>query len=73
MYIATGVKFAGNAANNSFVFGFIQDKVSPSVGDSWADFTNPGNNHFKGLLDDIAVYHSVLAPAIITLMYNSGK
>ena len=73
MYIATGVKFAGNAANNSFVFGFIQDKVSPTIPDSWADYTIPGNGHFQGLLDDVAVYHSVLTPAIITLMYNSGK
>jgi len=70
---ATGLKFAGNAANNSLVFGFIQDKVSPTITDSWADYTNPANGHFKGLLDDVAIYHSVLTPALITLMYNSGK
>jgi hypothetical protein len=70
---ATGLKFSGNAANNTFVFGFIQDKVSPTVTDSWADYTVPANNHFKGLLDDVAIYHSVLTPALITLMYNSGK
>ena len=70
---ATGLKFAGNAANNSFVFGFIQDKVSPTIPDSWADYSNPANGHFKGLLDDVAIYHSVLTPALITLMYNSGK
>lgn len=70
---ATGLKFAGNAANNSFVLGFIQDKVSPTIPDSWADYTVPSNNHFKGLLDDVAIYHSVLTPALITLMYNSGK
>lgn len=70
---ATGLKFAGNAANNTFVFGFIQDKVSPTITDSWADYNTPANGHFKGLLDDVAIYHSVLTPAIITLMYNSGK
>jgi hypothetical protein len=70
---ATGLKFAGNAANNTFVFGFIQDKVSPTIPDSWADYNTPANGHFKGLLDDVAIYHSVLTPAIITLMYNSGK
>ncbi|MGC1391145.1 MAG: Ig-like domain-containing protein [Bacteroidales bacterium] len=70
---ATGLKFAGNAANNSFVFGFIQDKVSPTIPDTWADETNPANGHFHGLLDDVAIYHSVLTPALITLMYNSGK
>jgi hypothetical protein len=70
---ATGLKFAGTAANNSLVFGFIQDKVSPTIPDSWADYTVPANGHFKGLLDDVAIYHSVLTPALITLMYNSGK
>lgn len=73
LYNATGLKFAGNAANNSLVFGFIQDKVSPTIPDTWADETNPANGHFKGLLDDVAIYHSVLTPALITLMYNSGK
>jgi hypothetical protein len=70
---ATGLKFAGNSGNNSLVFGFIQDKVSPTLPDSWADYTNPANGHFKGLLDDVAIYHTVLTPAIITLMYNSGS
>jgi len=70
---ATGLKYAGLAANKSFVFGFIQDKVSPTITDSWADYTKPANGHFKGQLDDVAIYHSVLTPALITLMYNSGK
>jgi hypothetical protein len=70
---ATGLKFAGHANNNSFVFGFIQDKVDPTIPDSWADYNDPANGHFQGLLDDVAIYHSVLSPAIITQMYNSGK
>jgi hypothetical protein len=70
---ATGLKFAGNATNNALVFGFIQDKVSPTVTDSWADYNITTNNHFKGLLDDVAIYHTVLTPSLITLMYNSGK
>ena len=70
---ATGLKFAGNADNNALVFGFIQDKVDPTVTDSWADYSNPANGHFQGLLDDVAIYHSVLTPDLITLMYNSGK
>jgi hypothetical protein len=70
---ATGLKFAGNATNNTLVFGFIQDKVNPTITDSWADYTVPANGHFKGLLDDVAIYHKVLTPALITLMYNSGK
>jgi hypothetical protein len=73
LYLATGLEFAGNAGNNSFVFGFIQDKVDPTIPDSWADYSDPANGHFQGLLDDVAIYHSVLTPAMITLMYNSGK
>jgi len=73
MMNATGLKFMGNATNNSFVFGFIQDKVNPTLSDSWAVYSDPANNHFKGLLDDVAIYHSVLTQALITLMYNSGK
>lgn len=73
MYNATGLKFAGNATNNSLVFGFIQDKVNPTITDAWADPTVAANGHFKGLLDDVAIYHSVLTTTLITLMYNSGK
>lgn len=73
LYNATGLKFAGHLGNNTLVFGFIQDQVDPTIPDSWADPTNPANGHFKGLLDDVAIYHSVLTPALITLMYNSGK
>jgi hypothetical protein len=73
MDLATGLVWAGTTGNNSLVFGFIQDKVSPTIPDSWADYTNPANGHFKGLLDDVAIYHTVLTPALITLMYNSGK
>ncbi len=72
LYNATGLKFAGNADNNALVFGFIQDKVDPTLPDGWADYNDPANGHFQGLLDDVAIYHSVLTPALITLMYNSG-
>jgi hypothetical protein len=73
MMNATGLKFMGNATNNALALGFIQDKVNPTVPDSWADYSITTNNHFKGLLDDLAIYHKVLTPSIITLMYNSGK
>ncbi len=70
---ATGLKFDGNAGNNTLVFGFIQDMVDPTVPDSWADYSDPANGHFQGLLDDVAIYHSVLTQSLITQMYNSGK
>jgi hypothetical protein len=70
---ATGLKYAGAAGNNVLAFGFIQDKTDPTIPDSWADYNDPANGHFKGLLDDVAIYHSVLTQSLITLMYNSGK
>jgi|WetSurMetagenome_2_1015567.scaffolds.fasta_scaffold11228_3 hypothetical protein len=73
LYNATGLKYNGAALNNSLALGFIQDKVSPSITDDWASYLIPTNNHFKGLMDDVAIYHSVLTQALITLMYNSGK
>lgn len=73
MDLATGLVWAGATGNNSLAFGFIQDKNNESITDSWADYNDPTTGHFKGLLDDVAIYHSVLTPALITLMYNSGK
>ncbi len=73
LYNATGLKFNGNPANNALVFGFIQDKTDPTVTDTWADYNDPANGHYQGLLDDVAIYHSVLTPSLITQMYNSGK
>ncbi|MGD0583025.1 MAG: Ig-like domain-containing protein [Bacteroidales bacterium] len=70
---ATGLVFAGNTDNNAFVFGFIQDKVDPTETDSWADYNDPTNGHFQGLLDDVVIYHKVLSASIVTQMYNSGK
>jgi len=70
---AQGLKYHGNAGNNSFVFGFIQDKVDPTITDSWADYTNPANSHFKGLLDNVRVFHKSLTEQEIQLMYASEK
>jgi hypothetical protein len=73
LYLATGLKYAGAAGNKNLVFGFIQDKNSPTIPDSWADYTITTNNHFQGQLDDVAIYHSVLNQVMVTQMYNSGK
>jgi hypothetical protein len=68
-----GLKYAGNPANNNFVFGFIQDKTSPTIADGWADYTVTTNSHFKGQLDDVRIFHKVLTETEIGLMYNSEK
>jgi hypothetical protein len=69
----TGLKYNGDPQNNVLALGFIQDKNNPTIGDGWADYSNPDNNHFKGLLDDVSIYHKVLSETEIQLMYNSGK
>lgn len=68
-----GLKYAGNAANNVLAFGFIQDKTSPTITDGWADYNDTNNNHFKGQLDDIMIFHKALTTTEILLMYNSAK
>jgi len=69
----TGLKYNGKPGNNTFVFGFIQDKLDPTIMDDWAKYDNPDNNHFKGLLDDVRIYHRPLTAEEITMMYNSAK
>jgi len=69
----TGLKYNGNPGNKNFVFGFIQDKNDPTIPDTWALYSDPNNNHFKGLLDDVRIYHRPLTASEITMMYNSAK
>ncbi len=69
----TGLTYAGNPGNNTFVFGFIQDKADPTILDAWAQYSDPANNHFKGLLDDVMIFHKALTELEIQLMYASFK
>lgn len=73
LYNATGLEYAGNPDNKQLVFGFIQDKTAPTITDSWADYTNPDNNHYKGLLDDIRIFHRALTAKEVQLIYASEK
>jgi hypothetical protein len=68
-----GLRYNGTPGNKNFVFGFIQDKTDPSIPDAWAQYSDPANNHFKGLLDEVRIYHRPLTPTEITMMYNSAK
>lgn len=69
----TGLKYNGAAGNNVFVFGFIQDKNNPTIPDDWAKYEITTNNHFKGQLDDVRVFHKALTEQEIQLMYASEK
>lgn len=68
-----GLKYDGDPNGNKLALGFIQARDNRSIADEWADPTIPTNNHFKGLLDDIRIYHKVLSETEIQLMYNSEK
>ncbi len=70
---ATGLIYNGAAGNNTFVFGFIQDKTNPTIADDWAQYENTANNHFKGMLDNVRVFHKALTEKEIQMMYDSEK
>jgi hypothetical protein len=69
----TGLKYNGAVGNNTFVFGFIQDKENPTIADPWAQYENPANNHFKGQLDNVRIFHKALTEKEIQMMYDSEK
>jgi hypothetical protein len=68
-----GLKYDGDPNGNKLALGFIQARDNRTIADEWADPSIPTNNHFKGLLDDIRIYHKVLSETEIQLMYNSEK
>jgi hypothetical protein len=73
---AVGMKYAGQMpdVNNDLAFGFIQSRAgSMWANEPWGGYNFPEANHFKGQLDDIRIYHQVLTPNEILLMYNSEK
>lgn len=69
----TGLKYAGLPAGNQLALGFIQGRNNRTISDEWADYALPGNNHFKGQLDDVRFWHKALTETEIGLMYNSEK
>ncbi len=71
-----GLKYNGQEPETypELAFGFIQSRAgSLWDGEAWGGYDFPTSNHFKGQLDDIAIYHKVLTETEIQLMYNSGN
>ncbi len=68
-----GLKYNGNPDGNYLALGFIQSTYNPIIADDWADPSNPANSHFKGMLDDIRVFHKALTETEVQLMYDSAK
>ncbi|MBL7851025.1 MAG: Ig-like domain-containing protein [Cyclobacteriaceae bacterium] len=72
---ATGVKYAGNTTGggNKLALGFIQASGNRIVTDSWADPSDPLNNHFKGLMDDLRIWKVALTEAEIVALHTAEK
>ena len=71
-----GMKYGGTQPETfpELAFGFIQSRAGTLWdGEGWGGYDFPTANHFKGQLDDIAIFHKVLNETEILLMYNSGK
>jgi Bacterial Ig-like domain len=72
----TGLKYKGVAPEvvNELALGFIQSRAGTLWdAEPWGGYGEASAKHFKGLMDDVIIYHKVITPAEITLMYNSGK
>jgi hypothetical protein len=73
---SVGLKYAGVEPDvkNELAFGFIQSRAGTMWdAEAWGGYDFPGANHFKGLLDDVRVFHKPLTETEIQLMYNSEK
>ena len=72
----TGMKYSGMEPTEYpiFTFGFAKSRQGTQWQDTdFGNYDSPASNHFKGLLDDVIIYHKVLTAEEISLMYNSGK
>ncbi|CAN5309711.1 hypothetical protein BH09BAC3_BH09BAC3_10820 [soil metagenome] len=72
---ALGVTFAGNltGGGNKLALGFIQGIGNPIITDSWAQYADPLNKHFKGQMDDVRLFKVALTAAEVTTLYTAEK
>lgn len=71
-----GMKYAGVEPDvvNDLAFGFIQSRAGTMWdNETWGGYDFPDANHFKGMLDDIRIFHKTITPAEVLLIYNSEK
>lgn len=70
----TGVTYAGNAApGNELALGFLQARENQAETAPFADFSDPANKQYKGLMDDVKIFSRSLSAAEIRRLYNSEK
>jgi hypothetical protein len=71
-----GLKYGGVEPDvvNELAFGFVHSRAG-TLWDTepWGNYDNPDANHFKGLLDDVRIFHKALSATEIDLMYQSEK
>jgi len=53
--------------------GFIQASGNRIITDTWADPSDPTNNHYKGLMDDLRIWKAALTATEITALYAAEK
>ncbi|HUM47740.1 MAG TPA: Ig-like domain-containing protein [Chitinophagales bacterium] len=71
---ATGLMFEPNATDlgTNFVFGFATDIQTTFWDDTdFGNYGNPDAHHFKGMLDDVRIFHRAVTADEVTAMYNS--
>jgi hypothetical protein len=71
-----GLKYGGTEPETypELTFGFIQSRAGTLWdNEPWGGYDFPDANHFKGLLDDVRIFHKALTAQEIDLMYNSEK
>lgn len=71
-----GLKYGGEEPEviNELAFGFIHSRDGTLWdNEPWGNYENPEANHFKGLLDDVKIYHKVLTETEIELMFESEE
>lgn len=71
-----GLKYGGVAPEvvNELAFGFIQSRAGTLWDNEvWGGYDFPEANHFKGLLDDVRIFHKTLTAEEVDLMYQSEK
>lgn len=71
-----GMKYAGTEPDveNKLAFGFIHSRGGTLWdSESWGGYDFTTANHFKGLLDDVRIFHEALTETEVQLLYNSEK
>lgn len=71
-----GLKYNGTPPETlpELAFGFVHSRGGTLWdNEPWGGYDFPDANHFKGLLDDVRIFHKALSEAEIQLMYNSEK